>query len=75
MHGNVWEWCEDKWHEDYGGSPSGDGSVWPGGDPSFRVRRGGSWSVAPRYLRSANRNHVGPEGRANDVGFRVARTL
>lgn len=31
MHGNVWEWCLDKWHPNYEGAPS-DGSAWEGGD-------------------------------------------
>jgi formylglycine-generating enzyme required for sulfatase activity len=28
MHGNVWEWCLDPWHENYQGEPPRDGSVW-----------------------------------------------
>lgn len=43
MHGNVREWCEDIWHENYDGAPE-DGSAWlSGGEPSRRVLRGGSW--------------------------------
>ena len=43
MHGNVWEWVEDSWHENYDGAPA-DGSAWlRGGDTSYRVVRGGSW--------------------------------
>jgi formylglycine-generating enzyme required for sulfatase activity len=43
MHGNVWEWVEDSWHENYDGAPT-DGSAWLlGGDPNYRVARGGSW--------------------------------
>ena len=42
LHGNVWEWVEDNWHPNYQGAPI-DGSVWPGGDVSLRVLRGGSW--------------------------------
>jgi formylglycine-generating enzyme required for sulfatase activity len=75
MHGNVWEWCEDNWHGDYSGGPPSDGSVWPGGDASFRVRRGGSWNAIPRDLRSAFRDEYPPDVRSYDVGFRVARTL
>ncbi len=46
MHGNVWEWVEDVWHENYEGAPD-DGSAWTeGGDQGGRVMRGGSWSNA-----------------------------
>ena len=75
MHGNVWEWCEDNWHENYKGNPPTDGSVWRGGDASLRVLRGGSWISDPRDLRSANRVWLRPRDRYSDVGFRVARTL
>jgi formylglycine-generating enzyme required for sulfatase activity len=75
MHGNVWEWCEDVWHEDYRGGPPADGSVWRGGDNSARVLRGGSWVLPPRILRSANRSWDGPNRRYINYGFRVAMTL
>jgi formylglycine-generating enzyme required for sulfatase activity len=75
MHGNVWEWCEDNWHEDYKDNPPTDGSVWPGGDRSSRVLRGGSWGSLPQVLRSAVRLRDLPGDRSNGVGFRVARTL
>jgi formylglycine-generating enzyme required for sulfatase activity len=74
MHGNVWEWCEDNWHPSYKGAPD-DGSVWPGGDASLRVLRGGSWYGIPQFLRSALRFGDQPVSRNYDVGFRVARTL
>jgi formylglycine-generating enzyme required for sulfatase activity len=74
MHGNVWEWCEDNWHPNYEGAP-GDGSVWPGGEPSLRVLRGGSWTNGPSLLRSAVRYGLQPGYRILGVGFRVARTL
>ena len=75
MHGNVWEWCEDNWHEDYKGNPPRDGSVWPGGDALLRVLRGGSGGNVPQLLRSADRNWFQPDVRGGNVGFRVARTL
>jgi formylglycine-generating enzyme required for sulfatase activity len=75
MHGNVWEWCEDNWHEDYKGNPPSDGSAWAVGDPSSRVLRGGSWDVHPDGLRSANRDRDQPDNRDITIGFRVARTL
>jgi formylglycine-generating enzyme required for sulfatase activity len=75
MHGNVWEWCEDNWHEDYEGSPPSDGLAWAGGDPSSRVLRGGSWDYSPVILRSADRGRGRPGSRDDAIGFRVARTL
>ena len=75
MHGNVWEWVEDCWHENYARAPR-DGSAWTsGGDCGRRVLRGGSWYHAPGVLRSANRSRRGAEFRDTDGGFRVARTL
>jgi formylglycine-generating enzyme required for sulfatase activity len=73
-HGNVWEWCEDNWHPNYKGAPE-DGSVWKGGDASSRVLRGGSWNNDPLYLPSAIRIRLHPDGRYNNVGFRVTRML
>ena len=76
VHGNVWEWVEDCWHDSYQGAPS-DGSAWTsGGDCSVRVVRGGSWVNIPGFLRSADRYGWGPSGlRLAHYGFRVARTL
>ena len=56
MLGNVWEWVEDCWHDDYTGAPL-DGRAWiAGGDCSRRVLRGGSWSAQPRHVRAAAPN-------------------
>ncbi|MCY4467937.1 MAG: SUMF1/EgtB/PvdO family nonheme iron enzyme [Thiotrichales bacterium] len=72
--GNVWEWVEDCWHDDYRGAP-GDGGAWTvGGDCAKRVLRGGSWDTQPRFLRSANRRGT-TAVRSRGNGFRVARTL
>ncbi|MFK7997732.1 MAG: SUMF1/EgtB/PvdO family nonheme iron enzyme, partial [Granulosicoccus sp.] len=47
MHGNVWEWQEDCWHESYEGAPT-QGSAWiEDGDCGRRVLRGGSWGNNP----------------------------
>lgn len=72
MHGNVWEWVQDKWHENYNGSPS-DGSVWEDGDVSFRVSRGGSWYCNTNSCRSASRFRRSPESRFGNLGFRLLR--
>ena len=71
MHGNVYEWCLDHWHDNYEGAPT-DGSAWvTGGDSSRRVIRGGSWDSDPRACRSAYRDWSGPAVRNLRIGFRV----
>ena len=73
MHGNVWEWVEDCWHENYQGAPD-DGSAWTtGSDCSRRVIRGGSWNDIPNYLRSAHRIWFTHSGRVSFIGFRLAQ--
>lgn len=68
MHGNVWEWCEDIWHENYTSAP-GDGTAWlSGGDANFRVLRGGDWNFIAVNLRSANRFSYGPSRQDNNAG-------
>jgi formylglycine-generating enzyme required for sulfatase activity len=55
MQGNVWEWVEDSWHKNYMGAPA-NGSAWlQGGQPAFRVVRGGSWRNGSEFLRAAAR--------------------
>ncbi|GAB4325491.1 MAG: hypothetical protein OHK0047_10400 [Leptolyngbyaceae cyanobacterium] len=71
MHGNVWEWCLDHWHENYKGAPT-DGSAWvTGGDSDRRLLRGGSWGNNPRLCRSACRDGLNPDDRDDLIGFRV----
>ena len=72
MSGNVWEWVEDTYHENYIGAPT-DGSAWEGG--SMRVLRGGSWGKDAKYGRAAGRNKFGTNFRDFSYGFRLARTL
>ena len=75
VHGNVWEWVEDCWHDSYAGAP-GDGSAWTDdGYCSFRELRGGSWLTDPSHLRSAARFEFTAGSRLFAAGFRVARTL
>ena len=75
MHGNVWEWCEDVWHEGYAGAPT-DGSAWvSGGNAEYRVLRGGSWDGAPRICRSANRGRSRPDSRYGNIGLRVGVSM
>ncbi len=79
MHGNVWEWCADDWHDNYNGAPT-DGSAWLSDDENrYRVLRGGSWYLRPVYCRSATRSFLNPDSADYVIGFRVvcvpARTL
>jgi formylglycine-generating enzyme required for sulfatase activity len=74
MAGNVWQWIEDCWNDDYKGAPT-DGSAWTSGDCSTRVVRGGSWVGNPQALRSAYRYWYSTDLRNLNLGFRVGRTL
>ena len=75
MAGDVWEWVEDIWHENYDGAPTDGSALLQGGDTSRRAIRGGSWNSDPRILRVANRGRDLTSFRSGDLGFRVARTL
>ena len=75
MHGNVYEWVEDCWHDSYAGAPT-DGSAWTDAeDCSDRVSRGGAWDDPPRLVRSATRDELDVAEGSEIDGFRVARTL
>jgi len=74
MHGNVWEWCADGWHDNYKDAPS-DGSVRLNNSNNYRVVRGGSWNDRPYNARSAFRNKRSRGDSSYVLGFRVARTL
>jgi len=71
ISGNVWEWCEDYYNEDYSGAPV-DGSPWLEGGPS-RVSRGGSSGSPARRCRSAARDECSQTLRYFYLGFRVVR--
>lgn len=77
MHGNVYEWCKEHYHDNYTGAPS-DGSAWIDADDkntSSHVFRGGSWLNDPRFLRARFREWGLRVNLYYDVGFRVARAL
>jgi len=71
MHGNVWEWCADHWHDSYEGAPD-DGSAWLSeNENNYRLLRGGSWSYNPQHCRSATRHRNYPVSRTYNIGLRV----
>jgi formylglycine-generating enzyme required for sulfatase activity len=71
MHGLVWEWCADPWHNNYIDAPN-DGSVWEeGGDLHRRVLRGGAWNFDAELCRSASRSWNEADGGLRMCGFRV----
>ncbi len=74
MSGNVGEWCEDRWHNNYVNAPE-DGAPWlvqPVG--SGRVHRGGSWDRTARSCRSARRGNYEPSTQNNILGFRLIKS-
>ncbi|OKH35752.1 hypothetical protein NIES2119_19535 [[Phormidium ambiguum] IAM M-71] len=76
MHGNVWEWCADRWHDNYKEAPN-DGSAWIEANENkkdsqiFRVLRGGSWRNYPGGCHSACRDSLLADYDYVTVGFRV----
>jgi formylglycine-generating enzyme required for sulfatase activity len=75
MHGNVWEWVEDSWHETYDGAPT-DASAWlQDSDLHYRMIRGGSWRNESEDVRAAFRVRRNHNVEFDTLGFRVARTL
>ena len=74
MLGNVFQWTEDCWHEDYKGAPI-DGSARTDGDCSEHELRGGSWFTTPAFVRASYRNHFAANYRTSSVGIRLVRDL
>ncbi|HEY7913638.1 MAG TPA: bifunctional serine/threonine-protein kinase/formylglycine-generating enzyme family protein, partial [Blastocatellia bacterium] len=71
MHGNVWEWCLDPWHDDYQGAPS-DGSAWlENGNDVFRIQRGGNYEGTGYECRCGHRSYDRPDSKSSKKGFRV----
>jgi formylglycine-generating enzyme required for sulfatase activity len=69
MHGNVWEWCLDRWEGKYPGGTITNALKY--GEGNLRVARGGSWLYEAKACRSANRDDYNPGNRCSDLGFRV----
>jgi formylglycine-generating enzyme required for sulfatase activity len=76
MTGNVWEWVEDWYHENYykqspRDNPAGPGDDWEG--LKGRVTRGGSWYDTAWLTRATNRSRNRPGNREDNIGFRCVR--
>jgi formylglycine-generating enzyme required for sulfatase activity len=70
MHGYLWEWCSDDWHDNYESAPT-DGSSWvSGGDSKRGVLRSGSWKDAAAKHTSSYRRPANKEVRDDAVGLR-----
>ncbi|MBO1068757.1 MAG: SUMF1/EgtB/PvdO family nonheme iron enzyme [Dolichospermum sp. DEX189] len=70
MHGNVWEWCQDDYKDDYINAPT-DGSALTSPSRSVKLLRGGSWYFFPGYCRSASRDSYNLDFSLSSLGFRV----
>ena len=73
VHGNVWEWVQDTWHDTYNGAPD-DGSAWRDGVSADRVVRGGGWFIFARYDCRSARRHVQGD-RIRFLGFRLLQEM
>jgi formylglycine-generating enzyme required for sulfatase activity len=69
MHGNVWEWCQDDWQENYINAPINGSALIS--RSNINMRRGGSWNINPEYCRSAYRDDLYLDYDRSDIGFRV----
>ena len=70
IHGYLWEWCQDAWHNDYQSAPA-DGSAWDGaGGATKQVLRGGSWKDKASMLTSSYRIGRPPDTRDDAIGLR-----
>jgi formylglycine-generating enzyme required for sulfatase activity len=74
IHGNVWEWVEDKLHDNYDEAPT-NGSAWISGTTPYRVVRGGSWNNLAEILRSASRTYETQSEGSFDIGFRLVKDM
>jgi len=74
LHGNVWEWCADRWATDYYAESRPNDPSGPSAG-SDRVYRGGYWGVSAWRCRSANRGCKAPWSQELYLGFRLASVL
>ncbi|AUC62207.1 serine/threonine protein kinase [Cyanobacterium sp. HL-69] len=74
-HGNVWEWCEDHYTPNYANKAKDGSAFYSQLSTTPRVVRGGSWSLASNYCRSAKRGSYVADSTYNFIGFRVACIL
>lgn len=72
MTGNVFEWCEDNYHDNYDTAPV-DGTAWLDSESEYRIIRGGASNTSPYYCRSAFRGAVYYDDRLYELGFRLIR--
>ena len=74
MHGNVWEWTQDCWHDNYDNAPD-NGSAWNQGKCRKKVLRGGSWTNEKENLRTSTRFRGFSIKRDQDIGFRIVQKI
>jgi formylglycine-generating enzyme required for sulfatase activity len=78
MTGNIYQWCEDSWHDNYNGKPDAlkaSGGAWLAEIGDMRIIRGGSWGASPNNIRPAARGLKEEGYRETWIGFRIARDL
>ena len=73
MSGNVWEWCEDIWHDNYNNAPT-DGSARLHNEDYSRVIRGGSWQYYQMSCSTTYRDKVNQSNRGLSIGFRIVKS-
>ncbi|MGH9769764.1 MAG: formylglycine-generating enzyme family protein [Blastocatellia bacterium] len=71
MHGNVWEWCLDTWHDSYMAAPEDGRSREKAENNYVKVIRGGAWNSYAGECRASARNRITSPFKLNTLGFRV----